>query len=223
MWAGSLLCGLRRVDEQREKLLGIRTFSGRKSLQRIEIVLDTLVDIAELLRAAAPFPPRADIDPSAENSGETRTDVSDAQVMDVLDTSYEFGSARLDRFEPVVADRITSNDRFKTVNSWVIVPLSATGPHAHNWAPVITALLARLDDLCRDFDRIVGRVTAGESDETLVAGCRTITEMLETLHRVVQRADASTRYVRSRTTHNGHKLLSTVEKTVTLLEGNNDA
>ncbi len=223
MWAGSLLCGLRRVDEQREKLLEIRSFSGREPLRRIEIALDTLVDLAELLRAAAPFPPRPEINISAENPAEIRTDAGDAQVMDVLDTSYEFGSARLDRFGSAVADKITRNERLKTVGSWVIVPLSTTGLHARNWAPVITALSVRVDDLCRDFDRIVGRVSAGESGETLVTGCRSIKEMLETLHRVIQRADASTRYVRSRTTHNGGRLLSTVKKAVTLLERNNDA
>lgn len=223
MWAASLLCGLRRVDEQGEKLLRIRAFSGGEPLHRIKIALDTLGDLAELLRAAAPFPPRVDIDASSENSTDDRTAVSDAQLMDVLDTSYEFGSARLDRVESVIADRITGDERVKTVGSWVIVPLSATGPHARNWAPVIKTLLTRLSDVCRDFDRIMGRIEAGEREGVLVSGCRTVKTMLETLLRVVQRADASTRYVHNRTSHDGQELLSTAEKAVTLLRRDNDA
>ncbi|WP_128903755.1 hypothetical protein [Halorubrum amylolyticum] len=233
MRADSLLYGLRRVDEQGTRLLAMRTLSGPEPLRRVDVAIDALVDLAELLRAAAPFPPRVeargdDADgPRGGGADGPRTDggtrASDALVASVLDASYERGSAALDRLDSAVVDGLGGDERFETVDSRVVVPLSTTGPYARNWAPVIEALLARLDGVREDFERVARRVAASGTDGALATGCRAVVEMLGTLARVVRRADADARYVRDRTDHSQRELLSTIETATTQLRSDNDA
>lgn len=228
MRANSLLYGVRRIDEQGTKLLGMRTFSGPEPLRCVDAALDALVDVAELLRAAAPFPPRVEA-PGADdsNTSDHRTDggrgASDALVGGVLDASYERGSATLEGLDSALVDGLTDDDRLVTVDSRVVVPLSATGPYARNWPPVIEALLARVDGVREDFERVARRVEAAGAGGALATGCRAVVEMLGTLARVVQRADADTRYVRDRTDHSQRELLSTIESATTQLRSDNDA
>lgn len=228
MRADSLLYGLRRVDEQGTELLAMRTFSGAEPLWRVEIALDALVDLAELLRAAAPFPPRVEERP-ADGPGTTgpRTDggarTSDALVSSVLDASYERGSPSLDGLGSVVMEGIADDARLETVDSRVIVPLSATGPYARNWLPVIETLLARLDEVRKDFERVARRAEASGNSGAFAAGSRAVVEMLGTLARVVRRADADARYVRDRMDHSQQELLSTIATATTQLRSDNDA
>lgn len=228
MRADSLLYGVRRVDEQGDRLLSMRTFSGPEPLRCVDIALAALVDIAELLRAAAPFPPRAEAR-SVDGSGpaDRRTDggptAVDETIASVLAASYERGSATVGQLDAAAADGIAGDARLETVDSRVVVPLAATGPHARNWSPVIEALLARLDGVLEDFERVARRAEASATDGPLAAGSRTVVEMLGTLVRVVRRADADTRYVRDRTDHSQRELLSTIEAATTQLRSNNDA
>ncbi|WP_200531156.1 hypothetical protein [Halorubrum sp. LN27] len=228
MRADSLLYGVRRVDEQGDRLLSMRTFSGPEPLRCVDVALDALVDIAELLRAAAPFPPRVE---ARGGDGPTavgpRTDggpgAVDEAVAGVLAASYNRGSAALDRLDPAVADRVGDDERFETVDSRVLVPLSSSGPHARNWPPVIEALLDRLDGVREDFERVARRVEASAVGGTLASGCRAVAEMLGTLAGVVRRADADTRYVRDRTDHSQRELLSTIETATTQLRSDDNA
>lgn len=228
MRADSLLYGVHRVDEQGDRLLAMRTFSGPEPLRCVDVALDALVDLAELLRAAAPFPPCVEGRAGGPSeTGDPRTDggtkTSDALVASVLDTGYEHGSVTLRGLDAAVADRVTADERLMTIGSHVVVPLSATGPYARNWPTVIEALLARLDGVREDFERVARRVDASGTGGALAAGCRAVVEMLGVLVGVVQRADADTRYVRDRTDHSQRELLSTIETATTQLRSDNDA
>lgn len=240
MRADSLLQGVRRVDEQGERLLSVRTFSGSEPALWVDIAMAALVDLAELLRAGAPFPPRLETEAEAGDragrdyrpdggSGETATGSEggpadqDDLVRLVLETGYERGSTPIERLEPAVADRVAAADRLETVDSRVIVPLSTTAPYARNWRPLIETLLERLEGVREDFGRIVRRVRAGDADRPLATGCEAIAQMLETLSLVVRRADADTRYVRDRADHRQDELLSTIEDATTQLRSDDNA
>ncbi|NGM68960.1 hypothetical protein G6M89_08030 [Natronolimnobius sp. AArcel1] len=229
MRADSLLQGIRRIDRQGEQLLSLRTFSGVELGHRIDATMDALVDLAELLRAGAPFPPRVELVSNAGGGRSSRTNVTNPNCTDadrdefplvrrVLETSYERGGATTDQLDPGIANRVVTDERFETVDSWVLVPLSGAEPYASNWRPVIETLSARLDRIVEDFRRIVRRVRAAETDRLLINGCEAVVEMLETLLLVVQRADADSRYVRNRTDQRQGELLSTIEQATTQLQ-----
>ncbi|ELY65905.1 hypothetical protein [Natrinema versiforme] len=242
MRADSLLQGVRRVDEQGERLLSVRTFSGSEPALWVDTAMAALVDLAELLRAGAPFPPRLETEIETETSdragrdclpdggsgrtatgsGESPADRDDL-VRLVLETGYERGSTPIGDLSPAVADRVAAADRLETVDSRVIVPLSATAPYARNWRPLIETLLERLEGVREDFERIVRRVQAGDVDGPLATGCEAIARMLETLSLVVRRADADTRYVRDRADHRQDELLSTIEDATTQLRSDDNA
>ncbi|WP_256393083.1 hypothetical protein [Natronoarchaeum rubrum] len=230
MRANSLLQGVRRVDQQGAALLSLRTFSGAGPTWRIDVAMSALVDIAELLRAAAPFPPHqrsaTAIDDYRSDGGEVVDEAAvrrDDLVPAVLDASYERGGATVESLEPDVAEQVEASRRLRTVDSWIFVPLSPSGPYARNWKPVLETLLARLDDVLDDFRRIVGRVRADDSDAALTSGCDAIVEMVETLVRILRQADAGTRYVRERTDHRQGELLSAIERTTTQLRSDDNA
>ncbi|QCS41028.1 hypothetical protein [Natrinema versiforme] len=242
MRADSLLQGVRRVDEQGERLLSVRTFSGSEPALWVDIAMAALVDLAELLRAGAPFPPRLETEIEAEagdragrdclpdgGSDRTATESEDGPedrddlVRLVLETGYERGSTPIERLEPAVADRVAAAERLETVDSRVIVPLSPAAPYARNWRPLIETLLERLEGVREDFERIVRRVRAGDADGPLATGCEAITQMLETLSLVVRRADADARYVRDRADHQQDELLSTIEDATTQLRSDDNA
>ncbi|MGQ3413020.1 hypothetical protein ACT4ML_12250 [Natrinema sp. LN54] len=243
MRADSLLQGVRRVDEQGERLLSVRTFSGSEPALWVDIAMAALVDLAELLRAGAPFPPRLETETEAEagdragrecrpdggSEPATGTEGKPAErdeadiVRLVLETGYERGSTPIERLEPAVADRVAAADRLETVDSRVIVPLSTTAPYARNWRPLIETLLERLEGVREDFERIVRRVRAGDADGPLATGCEAIAQMLETLSLVVRRADADTRYVRDRADQRQDELLSTIEDATTQLRSDDNA
>ena len=242
MRADSLLQGVRRIDEQGDRLLAVRTFSDTDPARRIDETIDALLDLAELLRAGAPFPPRIEGDPSRSGGRDERgsleyrpdsgfqdgsvTDTHsrrDGLVRRVLETSYERGAASIELFDPETVDRVTTDDRLETVDSWVIVPLSSIAPYADNWHPVIETLLEHLDGILEDFRRLERRVRVAESDRTLRAGCGTIVEMLETLVFVIRRAVADSRYVHRRTDQRQAELLSTIERATTQLGSDHNA
>ncbi|SDR44105.1 hypothetical protein [Natronobacterium texcoconense] len=233
MRADSLLQSVRRVDDQGERLLSLRTFSGPEPSRRIDVATATLGDLAELLRTGAPFPPRvgdttirrADFDASPAGSSttaETDRARSTDLVLGVLEHSYERGGARIDDFEPALADRIAADDRLETVGSWVLVPLSSTAPYARNWWPVVETLLDRLEGVLEDFRRVSRRVRVAGIDHSLATGCETVVDMLETLSLVVRRADADSRYVSNRTDQRQGELLATIENATAQLRGNDD-
>ncbi|MFC4540395.1 hypothetical protein ACFO5R_00395 [Halosolutus amylolyticus] len=237
MRADSLLQGIRRVDEQGKRLLAVRTFSDPNPAWRVDVAMATLVDVAELLRAGAPFPPRLVEETCARpvkfefqpDGGTRKTGTGiDSQKRDdlvrrVLEVGYERGQATIERLEPDVADRVAADDRFETVDSRVFVPLSASAPYARNWRPLIRTALERLEDVLDDFRRIVSRVQASGAAGALTIGCESIVEMLETLSIVVRRADADTRYVRDRTDHRQGELLSTIEDATTQIRSDDNA
>lgn len=226
MRAESLLHGVRRIDDQGETLLSLRTYSGSEPARRIDIAMDALLDIAELLRAGAPFPPRVDASATGEYRPDGGTDPierDDDLVGHVLETSYECGGTTIERLGAEAADRVATHDRFETVGTWVIVPLGSAPPYARNWRPVIETLLAQLDSVLDDFDRIVRRIDASGNEGPLATGCRDVVEMLETIRRVVRRADADTRYVRGRTHQRQNRLLSTIETATTQLRSDDNA
>ncbi|APW97324.1 hypothetical protein CHINAEXTREME_05845 [Halobiforma lacisalsi AJ5] len=229
MHADSLLRGVGRVAEQGEHLLSLRTLSGPDPSRRVDVAMGALVDLAELLRAGAPFPPRPEVagrgndsrvphpDGGSRESSPDDTGTEDALVRRVLEVGDEHDEVTLEAFDPAVADRIADASRFETVGSRVVVPLSSAVPYARNWRPVIEALIDRVEDALEDFRRIVRRVRAAGGNGTLVTGCEAVVEMLETLALVVQRADADARYVRERTDHRQGELLTTVERAATQL------
>lgn len=241
MRADSLLQGVRRVDEQGAQLLAVRTFSGSEPAVRVDIAMAALVDLAELLRAGAPFPPRLETETESEaddragrdyrpdGGAELETENGDGPaeqdelVRLILETGYERGSTPIEDFEPAVADRVAAADRLETVDSRVIVPLAGTAPYARNWTPLIETLLARLEGVREDFGRIVRRVRADDVDGPLATGCEAIAQMLETLSLVVRRADADTRYVRDRADQRQDELLSTIEDATTQLRSDDNA
>ncbi|ELY44632.1 hypothetical protein [Natronorubrum tibetense] len=243
MRADSLLQGVRRVDEQGDRLLAVRTFSDTDPSRRIDETIDVLLDLAELLRAGAPFPPRTEGDPSRSGGTDTErksleyrpdggfqgggaTDTHsrrDDLVRRVLETSYERGSAPIELFDSETVDRVTTDDRLETVDSWVIVPLSSIAPYADNWHPVIETLLEHLDEILEDFRRVERRVRVAESDRALRADCGTVVEMLETLVFVIRRAVADSRYVHRRTDQRQAELLSTIERATTQLGSDHNA
>lgn len=254
MHAGSLLRSVRRIDDRGERLLSLRTFSGDDPARHVDVAMATLVDLAELLRTGAPFPPRLDAlegrdgdrgtaayrpdggsSESATAGDPDREADADALVRRVLATSYERGAAPVDRLESPDRDRVADDDRFETVDSWVIVPLSGAAPYARNWRPVLEALEQRIEGVLEDFRRIERRVraagsaggaTTGAEDADpglLAAGCAAIVEMLETLALVVRRAESDARYVRRRTDHRQDELLATIETATTQLRSDDDA
>ncbi|OLZ42564.1 hypothetical protein A6E15_17055 [Natrinema saccharevitans] len=235
MRGDSLLGGVRRVDEQGSRLLSLRTFSGPEPARRVEIAMDALLDLAELLRAGAPFPPRLEPDAAARTAdarpdGGSRVggtngdeDCEDALVRRVLAAGYERGATTVEGFDDATADRIAAANRLETVDSRVIVPLSRTAPHAFNWRPVIEALLDRLEGVRSAFGRVRDRVRAAGIDRPFAAGCEAIVAMLESLSLVVERADAGGRYVRDRTDQRQGELLSTIADATTQLRGDENA
>lgn len=230
MRADSLLGGVRRIDEQGERLLSLRTFSGPEPARRVEIATDALLDLAELLRAGAPFPPRLEPDAAARTvdarpDGGSSADGphGDALVRRVLEAGYERGATTVEEFDDGTADRIAAADRLETAGSRVIVPLSRTAPHAFNWRPVIEALLERLEGIRSTFGRVRDRVRAAGIDRPFAAGCEAIVAMLESLSLVIERADAGVRYVRDRTDQRQDELLSTIADATTQLRGDENA
>ncbi len=230
MRGDSLLGGVRRIDEQGERLLSLRTLSGPEPARRVEIATDALLDLAELLRAGAPFPPRLESDAAARPDGGspadgTRDDAvrGDALVRRVLEAGYERGAATVGGFDDATADRIAAADRLETADSRVIVPLSRTAPYAFNWRPTIEALLERLEGIRSGFERIRDRVRAAGIDRPFAAGCEAIVAMLESLSLVIERADAGVRYVRDRTDQRQGELLATIEDATTQLRGDENA
>ncbi|SER37342.1 hypothetical protein [Natrinema salaciae] len=237
MRADSLLQGVRRVDEQGERLLSVRTFSGPDPAWWVDVAMAALVDLAELLRAGAPFPPRLEAEAGArsveleyrpdggtrEAGAEIDPQERDDVVRRVLEAGYERGETTIERLEPDVADRVAADDRFETVGSRVFVPLSATAPYARNWRPLVRTVLDHLEDVLADFRRIVSRVRAAGAARPLTIGCESIVEMLETLSLVVRRADADSRYVRDRTDHRQGELLATIEDATTQLRSDDNA
>ena len=234
MRADSLLQGVRRIDHQGERLLGLRTFSGAEPSRRIEVTMTTLVDLAELLRASAPFPRRIEGDLAAWTESEycpdgglsetvvgQQSSDEDGLVRRLIERSYEQGPLTVDRLAPETVDRVAVADRLATVDSWVIVPLSATTPYAHNWWPVVAVLLDRLDEIVAGFRRLARRATTESAGGPFAAGCEVIVDMLETLLAVVRRADANSRYVRHRTDHRQDELFSTIEAATTQLRSDN--
>ncbi|WP_455449156.1 hypothetical protein [Natrinema thermotolerans] len=235
MRGDSLLGGVRRIDEQGERLLSLRTFSGPEPARRVEIAMDALLDLAELLRAGAPFPPRLESDAAARTVdarpdggsrvGETNGDADreDALVRRVLEAEYVRGATTIEGFDDATADRIAAADRIETADSRVIVPLSRTVPYALNWRPVIETLLERLEGIRSAFGRVRDRVRAAGIDRPFAAGCEAIVAMLESLSLVIGRADAGGRYVRDRTDQRQDELLSTIEDATTQLRGDENA
>lgn len=234
MHAESLLQGVHRIDEQGQQLLALRTFSGPEPSQRVDTVMTTLVDLAELLRASAPFPPRVERTLPApteaeclpdggcsERTVERQSPDENALVRRLIERSYEQGPMTVDQLDPDTVDRVAAAERLATVDSWVIVPLSATAPYAHNWEPVVGVLLDRLDGIGDAFGQLARRARTGATAGPFVAGCEAVVEMLETLVAVVQRADANSRYVRHRTDHRQDELLSTIEDATTQLRSDN--
>lgn len=234
MRGDSLLGGVRRIDEQGERLLSLRTLSGPEPARRVEIATDALLDLAELLRAGAPFPPRveAEATPAADarpDGGAPSTEPrraaerGDALVRRVLEAGYERGATTVEGFDDATADRIAAADRLETAGSRVIVPLSRTAPYALNWRPVIEALLERLEGVRSEFERVRDRVRAAGIDRPFAAGCEAIVGMLESLSLVLERADAGVRYVRDRTDQRQGELLATIEDATTQLRGDENA
>ena len=235
MYADSLLHGVRQIDHQGDQLLTLRMLSGPKPRHHVEVTMSVLLDIAELLRANSPLP----LDPAAYGSmsGETEyrpdggvhahteadTLRGDGLVSQMVEISYEQGPPTVDGLDAEIANRVAAADRLETVGSWVIVPLSATPPYALNWRPVIETILDRLDGLLDDYQRVARRARSDDSDRLLVDGLEAIVEMLDLLSFVIQRADATSRYVRTRTDHRQDELLSTVAQTTTQLWRNDDA
>lgn len=226
MRADSLLHGVRRIEDQGEDLLAMRTYSGEEPARRIDIAMDALLDIAELLRAGAPFPPRVDGHGTGEYRPDGGTDTvsrEDDLVARVLETSYERGGATIERFDAETAKRVMTGNRFETVDSWVIVPLGSSPPYSRNWRPVVEALLARLEDVLDDFERIGRRIGVAGVEGAFATGCESVVAMLETLRRIVRRADADARYVRNRTDQQQNELLSTIETATTQLQSDDNA
>jgi len=235
MYADSLLHGVRQIHQQGDQLLTLRTFSGPDPHHRVEITTSVLLDIAELLRANSPLP----LDPVAHGNmpdeaeylpdggvhAHTEADTSrgDCLVSQLIETSYEEGPPTVDGLDSETVDRVADADRLETVDSWVIVPLSATTPYAHNWRPLIEVVLDRLDSVLEDYRRVARRARSENSDRLVVDGLETVVEMLEVLSSVIQRADATSRYVRTRTDHRQDELLSKVADTTTQLWSDDDA
>lgn len=230
MRGDSLLGGVRRIDEQGERLLSLRTLSGPEPARRVEIATDALLDLAELLRAGAPFPPRLEPDATA-GPADARPDGGspadgpngDALVRRVLEAGYERGATTVAGFDDETADRIAAADRLETADSRVIVPLSRTAPYAFNWRPVIEALLERIEGVRSAFGRVRDRVRTAGIDRPFAAGCEAIVAMLESLSLVLERADAGVRYVRDRTDQRQGELLATIEDATTQLRGDENA
>lgn len=253
MYASSLLQGIRHVDEQGDRLLSLRTLSGVEPSERLDAAIGTLLDLAELFRSSAPFPPRVEreteptvgadspgVPTNRNRSGETedddtrRTAPTDL-VRRVLELEYEHGAVTVEQLPAPFEDLVPELDRFETVQSYVFVPLASVGPHARNWPPTIAAILETADDVLADFRRLSRRVRAdvrrsatghrapAGRSRALVSGCETVVDMLETLLGVVRRADADARYVRTRTDHDQRDLLTTVVDATSQLRGDDSA
>ncbi|UPW02276.1 hypothetical protein M0R88_09340 [Halorussus gelatinilyticus] len=188
MQAQSLLGSARALDRRLDDLLSATVLAGDPAAwDDAAVVRTTLTDVAEQLRAGAPFPTGGDPAPRDEAF------VGLLAALDERDRpTPERVAAALDGGERAL-DRLRETGRVEVAGSRVVVPLGRD-PAGSNWWALLEYLRDSVADLAGKASRVRGRVVVDGADAALVAAWDSVVERLDALETVLDETTANGRY-----------------------------
>lgn len=211
MYAISLLGSIRRIERRAAELLEMRTYVPTETEPKLSETVGTLVDIAELLRAAAHFP-------LVQHTKET-----ERAVAGLLWTRYRRLSAGPDDLDEKLLETARREAGVETGESWFVVPLGESEAGAKNWQPVFGVIRDRVHGIIEDFRRIGRRLRSSDSAWRLVDLCDYVVEMLDTLMYTLGRITATKGYVTYRTDQEQEELLEAIDRQTIAFRSDTDA
>ncbi len=187
MQAQSILGSARLVDRRLDDLLSATLLADDPAAwNHAAVVRATLTDVAEQLRAGAPFPTG---DPAA----------ADESLFGVLGVVAECGQATPERVAATIdggetaLDRLRAADRVEVTGSRLVVPLDGDSAGS-NWLAVLEYLQKSVADLAAKASRVHSRVVVDGADPALVDAWDSVTERLDALETVLDETTANGRY-----------------------------
>lgn len=211
MYAMSLLGSVRHVERHGAQLLELQTITGRETEARLLDAMEALVDLAELLRATAPFP--------LAQHGQRVENV----VSRFLQAQYEQPSPSPEAIDDACLETGRAEAAITTGESWFVVPLGSRGPRAKNWGPLLDLVQRQTSELLEMYERVAGRIKSAGASQRLVDACHTVIEMIDTLATAVGQIVATTGYVTYRADDDGSSLLDAIKQKTAAFTGDTDA
>lgn len=218
MQAQSLLGSARTIDARLEDLLSVNLLAGSSvAWTHAAVIRETLGDVAEQLRASAPFPATGDsartgdavrTDDSSRTGDSVRTDDSsrtgdstgeDEAFFDLLDALAANESATPERVAQFLdggqqtLDRLRDAGRVGVRASTLVIPLDGESS-GRNWWAVLEYLCESVDRLAAKASRLQSRVVVDGADSLLVTAWDSIAERLDVLRDVLDETIANGRY-----------------------------
>jgi hypothetical protein len=188
MQAQSLLGSARLVDRRLDDLLSAALLADDPAAWNDAVVVrEALTDVAEQLRASAPFPTGGD-PASGEEAFVGLLGViaeSGRPTPEEVASTIEGGERAL--------DRLRETGRIEVADSRVVVPLGRD-PAGSNWWALLEYLRNSVADLATKASRVRGRVVVDDAGASLVAAWDSVVERLDALEAVLDETTANGRY-----------------------------
>lgn len=211
MYAISLLGTVSSLERRGGQLLEMRTFDPTETETLLSETTATLIDLAELLRVSAPFP---------LDRHDRRTETA---VVRILEKQYRLLSVLPEEFGAETLEIAERSAGVEVGDAWVLVPLDGSDSYGRNWGSVLRLIQSRVEEILADFERVLQRLQASDSEQELRAACDGVLEMLESLEYALDRIVATAGYVTHRTDHDQTELLDVVERKAAAFTGDTDA
>lgn len=188
MQAQSLLESTRTIDARLDDLLSVNLLAGSSvAWTHAAVIRATLGDVAEQLRASAPFP---------SSSDSTREDEAFLDLLGALaeseDPTPECVAELLDGGQQTI-DRLRDADRVEIRASTLVVPLDGD-PSGCNWWSLLKYLHESVGQLAAKAGRLRSRIVVDGTDNLLVTAWDSVAERLNVLGGVLDETIANGRY-----------------------------
>ncbi|NHN61193.1 MULTISPECIES: hypothetical protein [Halorussus] len=197
MQAQSLLGSARAVDRRLDDLLASTLLADDPAAwSHAAVVRETLTDVAEQLRASAPFPTGGDPAPAAGQFRGLLGVLADCErpTPDRVAAGLDGGEATL--------DRLREAGRVEVRGPRLVVPLGRD-PAGSNWWALLEFLAESVADLEAKASRIHGRAVVDGADAPVVDAWDSVTERLDALGEVLDETTANGRYAERSVTATG--------------------